>query len=386
MNHDSKRSITIMKNIIVIVSLLLCLAGSASAQEHFLEIIKAEQNQKSIARGETIPGMMVNEDKDVKVGRKLNVGDRVFVPKDVRVTFESSNRNTIEPETISNAEFIVSNITNKGEAYYQLFGKIRYVVIPKAVEFFNVYHAKYLAAVEGTVFVINVDLKNKEIECTAEQGTFTVTREYKVKAGDKDIEGLKEIVIVSDREGKQRTVKYKLGVDEAFQVFKNYEDVLAYFKEHLKKDEQEGNKLKIIAAKNNIGRTFLRLAKYDEAIKIFAPILKEATVLQNEEWIATASGNLGVAWDSKGEYEKAIEFYQKALSIDEKVFGSQHPKVAIRYNNLGAAWDSKGEYDKAIEFFQKALKIFIKYLGENHPNTKTVKRNIEAVKKKMNRD
>ena len=385
MNHDSKRSITTMKNIIsVIVSLLLCLAGSASAQEHFLEIIKAEQNQKSFARGETIPGVVVNEDKDVKVGRKLNVGDLVSVPKDVRVTFESSNKNTIE--TKNNAEFIVSNINDKGESYYQKFGKIRYGVFHKAIEFFKVSHAKYLAAVEGTVFVINVDLENKEIECTAEQGTFTVTREYKVRAGDKDIEGLKETVIVSDREGKQRTVKYKLGIDEAFQVFKNYDDVLTYFKEHLKKDEKEGNKLNIIAAKNNIGRTMLELAKYDEAIKIFESLIKEASILKNEEWIATASNNLGSAWEAKGIYDKAIEFYQKALSIDEKIFGKDHSKIAIRYNNLGLAWGSKGKYDKAIEYYQKALKIFIKYLGENHPNTKTVKRNIEAVKKKMNRD
>ena len=210
MNHDSKRSITTMKNIIsVIVSLLLCLAGSASAQEHFLEIIKAEQNQKSIARGETIPGMMVNEDKDVKVGRKLNVGDRVFVPKDVRVTFESSNRNTIKPETISNAEFIVSNITNKGEAYYQLFGKIRYSVIPKAVEFFNVYHAKYLAAVEGTVFVINVDLENKEIECTAEQGRIRFSYKYYL-VGASPIPAQEHVDILYVWQGKKGTVKYKL--------------------------------------------------------------------------------------------------------------------------------------------------------------------------------
>ena len=198
MNHDSKRSITTMKNIIsVIVSLLLCLAGSASAQEHFLEIIKAEQNQKSFARGETIPGVVVNEDKEVKVGRKLNVGDLVSVPKDVRVTFESSNKNTIE--TKNNAEFIVSNITDKGEAYYQLFGKIRYGVFHKAIEFFKVSHEKYLAAVEGTVFEINVDLENKKIECTAEKGTVAI----------EDTE-VKRKVIISDQEGKTRSVNYTL--------------------------------------------------------------------------------------------------------------------------------------------------------------------------------
>ncbi len=238
-----------MKNIAVIVSVLLCLAGSAFAQEHFLEIIKAEQNQKSIARGETIPGMMVNEDKDVKVGRKLNVGDRVFVPKDVRVTFESSNKNTIE--TKNNAEFIVRNITDNGESYYQKFGKIRYGVFHKAIEFFKVSHEKYLAAVEGTVFEMDVDLDYKQIGFTAERGTVAITREKKIDLEKNQIEfiakqitsreieikspstslGLqnstvisddktsnpsflfedqKEITIISDQQGSKRTVKYEL--------------------------------------------------------------------------------------------------------------------------------------------------------------------------------
>jgi hypothetical protein len=211
-----------MKNIIVIVSLLLCLAGSASAQEHFLEIIKAEQNQKSIARGVTIPGMMVNEDKDVKVGRKLNVGDRVSVPKDVRVTFESSNTNKIE--TINNTEFIVSNITDKGEAYYQLFGKIRYIVIPKAMEFFNVYHTKYCVAVEGTIFEVDIDLEKKEIEFTAEEGNVFIIREYNIKVGDKEIRQ-KERNKIYSRNEKLQQLKYGLKFDE--KKFKNYKEAVS---------------------------------------------------------------------------------------------------------------------------------------------------------------
>ncbi|HAO19722.1 MAG: hypothetical protein BWK80_07095 [Desulfobacteraceae bacterium IS3] len=62
----------------VIISLFLCLA--ASAQEHFLEIIKAEQVKnnsviRSLQRGESVPGMTVNDEKDVRVGRKLSVGE-----------------------------------------------------------------------------------------------------------------------------------------------------------------------------------------------------------------------------------------------------------------------------------------------------------------------
>jgi len=317
-----------MKNIILaIAAIMICLAGSAFAQEHLLEITRAEQNQKSIARGEIIPGVIVNEDKEVKVGRKLNVGDRVFVPKDVRVTFESSNTNKIE--TINNAEFIVSNITNKGEVYYQLFGKIRYIVIPKAMEFFNVYHTRYSVGVDGTVFSVNVDLENKEIEFTAEQKQIAVTREYKVKVRDNEIKGLEEIEVVSDKDEKQQSVKYKLDVDEASQVFESNNDVLAYFRENLKKYEQQGNNRRVLMTENNIGCTLLSLARYDEAIKHFEKILKKKEVSDKSLEAGKIYSNLGTAWYSKGENHKAMEYYDKALNIFIKYLGEKHPVTDI---------------------------------------------------------
>ncbi len=97
--------------------------------------------------------------------------------------------------------------------------------------------------------------------------------------------------------------------------------------------------------------------------------------------MAIYCNNLGSAYYSLGEYGKAIEYYDRALSIDRKNFGENHPKVAIRYNNLGAAYDSLGDHSKAIECFDRALAIFIQFLGHEHPNTKKVQRHLEAARK-----
>ena len=39
---------------------------------------------------------------------------------------------------------------------------------------------------------------------------------------------------------------------------------------------------------------------------------------------------------AKGEYDKALEHYQKALAIQLKKLGPEHPSVATSYNNIGA--------------------------------------------------
>jgi hypothetical protein len=38
-----------------------------------------------------------------------------------------------------------------------------------------------------------------------------------------------------------------------------------------------------------------------------------------------------------GKHKKTIACYEKALADDLRVYGEQHPEVAIEYNNLGTA-------------------------------------------------
>ena len=40
----------------------------------------------------------------------------------------------------------------------------------------------------------------------------------------------------------------------------------------------------------------------------------------------------------QGKLEEAIELFKKATAIDLKIYGPDHPKLAIRYNNLALAY------------------------------------------------
>ena len=61
---------------------------------------------------------------------------------------------------------------------------------------------------------------------------------------------------------------------------------------------------------------------------------------------------LGLMYDTLGDYRNAIEVYDKALEIDIKSLGVEHPQVAVDWNNLGGAWHALGEYEKAIEYYE----------------------------------
>ena len=147
-----------------------------------------------------------------------------------------------------------------------------------------------------------------------------------------------------------------------------YTDVIraiGYLKDAIRLDPDYGE------AYNNIGMAYYSEGEYDRAIEYYQKALKIDLKKLGPEHPDTAIryNNIGTGYYSKGEYDRAIEYYQKALKIDLKKLGAEHPKIAIRYNNIGEAYRSEGEYDRAIEYYQKALKIDLKKLGAEHPDT-----------------
>ncbi|MEZ5756683.1 MAG: tetratricopeptide repeat protein [Emcibacteraceae bacterium] len=83
-----------------------------------------------------------------------------------------------------------------------------------------------------------------------------------------------------------------------------------------------------------------------------------------------------------GEYNNSLDFLHKALEIDKKDFGDNHPNVASILNNIGSVNSKMGEHDKALEYYNKAYTIMESSLGENHPQTQTVKKIRDEEKKK----
>ncbi len=159
--------------------------------------------------------------------------------------------------------------------------------------------------------------------------------------------------------------EYQLGMiaDEKIDYSKAYK----HFVRAAQLQPENGNFL------NRVGRLAEKLAKYHEAIDYFDKALAVDLKVYGPEHPNSARdwNNLGAAWNALGEYQKAIDYYEKALAVRLMVFGPEHPDTATSWNDLGLAWGSLGEYKKSINFHDKTLKVYLKIYGFEHPWTAT---------------
>ena len=77
-----------------------------------------------------------------------------------------------------------------------------------------------------------------------------------------------------------------------------------------------------------------------------------------------------VAFLSQGKYDEAMPLYKESLAIDRKVYGNEHPDVAIDLNNLAMLmWNEDIDREEAARLGKEALEISEKVLGPDHPTT-----------------
>ena len=113
---------------------------------------------------------------------------------------------------------------------------------------------------------------------------------------------------------------------------------------------------------------------YQRALKI-----DEKALGPDHPHTAPALNNLAVLYKAMGDYAKAEPLYQRALKINEKALGPDHPQTATALNNLAALYKAMGDYAKAEPLYQRALKIDEKALGPDHPHTATDLNNLAAL-------
>ena len=90
--------------------------------------------------------------------------------------------------------------------------------------------------------------------------------------------------------------------------------------------------------------------------------------------MAASYSNIGNVYNRQGQYERALEYYQKALEIDIKVSGQEHPDVAASKENIGLVFEAMGRKSQAKQMFTEAAGIRRKVLGADHPLTKKSER------------
>jgi tetratricopeptide (TPR) repeat protein len=95
--------------------------------------------------------------------------------------------------------------------------------------------------------------------------------------------------------------------------------------------------------------------------------------------VATAVNNLGSVLQDMGDMQGAKKCFERALKIAEKAYGPDHPTVATAVNNLGSVLQDLGDMQEAKECFERALKIDEKVYGPDHPTVATAVNNLGSV-------
>ena len=76
---------------------------------------------------------------------------------------------------------------------------------------------------------------------------------------------------------------------------------------------------------------------------------------------------------------------RRALAINEKNFGPEHPEVARDLHNLGWLLAKTDRLAEAEQLYQRALTIWGKTLGKEHPEVTNLLENLAELLRKMNR-
>src|SRR5262249_42567776 len=71
----------------------------------------------------------------------------------------------------------------------------------------------------------------------------------------------------------------------------------------------------------------------------------------------------------KGRYAQAQTLDEKALEINRRLLGDDHPNTAASYYNVAVNLHAQGQYAQAQPLHEKALEIQRRRLGDDHPET-----------------
>jgi len=89
--------------------------------------------------------------------------------------------------------------------------------------------------------------------------------------------------------------------------------------------------------------------------------------------------NLGKVLANQGDLTGARVMFERALAIDERVFGRDHPQTAADLNNLGLVLRALGDLTGSRATFEQALAIDERSLGPQHPQTAAQLNNLGLV-------
>jgi serine/threonine-protein kinase len=119
-----------------------------------------------------------------------------------------------------------------------------------------------------------------------------------------------------------------------------------------------------------LGKVLEERGNYDRAI----PQLTEAVRLysassESAQDLSAVLSELADAHFYAGHLETSEALNKRALDLDRRIHGPQHPNVGDDLLNLGAIASNREQYEEATRYYREALDIMEGWYGEKHPQT-----------------
>ena len=111
-----------------------------------------------------------------------------------------------------------------------------------------------------------------------------------------------------------------------------------------------------------LGRMALAREFFQNAMEIYERIYGS-----EHSRIAQILNNLAMVYNNQIDHIKAWDCMYRAIEIDEKIYGAEHPSVARDLNNIGMLFKDMGDYPRALEKLKRSLQINEKIYGSEHP-------------------
>ena len=120
----------------------------------------------------------------------------------------------------------------------------------------------------------------------------------------------------------------------------------------------------------NFGVALQNKANYLNSIDYFRRAVNiELGSQKRETLIANIYNNMGVSFAYAANYTEAEKFYLKAIEIREKIYGKDHPQVALVLNSLGMTYTLQNKFELAESTLLRGLNIRIDVYGEENLTT-----------------
>ncbi len=102
--------------------------------------------------------------------------------------------------------------------------------------------------------------------------------------------------------------------------------------------------------------------------------------------MATRANNIGSILKAQRDLTGALESTRRALAIDEKVYGLDHPQVARDVNNIGQILQDQGDLAGALPYARRAVRIFQAMYGADNPQTQTAMKHLAILEQALAAD